>query len=593
MKKTRNSGHVLRSKRNEHEIALVRTCGIRHFSPMTPEYPHTIEPRGPSFGVFQEVAKLLSSSLDKEEVFRLIVCKSTEALDVDAATIRLFDEKRQKLYLAASFGVSEEYLARGPVEDEESVAAAVHGDPVAVFDVESELTGKYAEASRKEGVKSLLTAPVTVRGEVIGILRFLSKKPRQFTEAELEFAGALAEHCGVAIENAKAYENQQRQLLYFKALNDIGKAVNAGLSLREVLDVMVTKLPEATAVKGCTIRLLNSRIGRLELMASSGLSKQYLRRGDIDDEIATHHALQGEPVVIFDAVRDRRIEYNREAEAEGIKSILAVPIIVQGAIIGVLRLLSDTQRQFSDAEVAFTAAAAEHGGIAIRNAENMEKIQKLLTELEQHEEFLNQVVDGMGQELVVLEASGRVAMVNKAFCIARGEDEQHFIGIAAEEVLPFLGDTIPSFEGFKRRSEPHVAAVEQAAGEESRHMEMTASPVSIYGGDMADFVIITMRDVTDREKLQQEHLERTRLEGVLEMAGAVSHEVNTPLFSALGTAELLREDVADNEMLAGDVETIIKNLKTISELTKRIAGITSYETLQYAGGVKIVDIRKA
>jgi GAF domain-containing protein len=433
---------------------------------------------------------------------------------------------------------------------------------------------------------------MTVGGEVIGILRFLSKTARQFQGDEIEFAAALAERCGVALENAAAYEKQERQLSYFKALNEIGKAVNAGLSLREVLDFMVQKLPAVMKVKGCTIRLMNQRLGRLELMAASGLSKAYLSRGSIDDEIGTHRALQGEPVAVGEVGRDERIGYRCEAEEEGIHSILAVPIIVQGNIIGVLRLLSDAPRDFDDVEIAFTAAAAEHGGIAIRNAENLEKIQKLLTELEQHEEFLHQVVDGMGQDLLVLEASGRTAMANKSFTHRRGYNEQHFIGMPYSEAAPFLRPEIFPWDRIRQSTKPHIFTAE-LGGEAQQSLEITASPVFIYGGDKADFVIVTMRDVTDKERLRREQLERTRLEGVLEMAGAVSHEVNSPLFSALGTAELLKEDLADNVLLSQDVDVIIKNLKTISELTKRIAGITSYEAMEYAGGTKIVDISKA
>ena len=76
------------------------------------------------------------------------------------------------------------------------------------------------------------------------------------------------------------------------------------------------------------------------------------------------------------------------------------------------------------------------------------------------------------------------------------------------------------------------------------------------------------------------------------MAGAAAHELNTPIFSALGTAQLVLDDLNDQQ-LQHDLKTIIKNLNTVSELTKKMTRITKYEAKEYVGDTKIVDIQKA
>ena len=76
------------------------------------------------------------------------------------------------------------------------------------------------------------------------------------------------------------------------------------------------------------------------------------------------------------------------------------------------------------------------------------------------------------------------------------------------------------------------------------------------------------------------------------MAGAAAHELNTPVFSALGTAQLLLDDLTESQM-QNDLETIIRNLNSISELTRKMTRITKYEAKEYVGDVKIVDIQKA
>ena len=77
------------------------------------------------------------------------------------------------------------------------------------------------------------------------------------------------------------------------------------------------------------------------------------------------------------------------------------------------------------------------------------------------------------------------------------------------------------------------------------------------------------------------------------MAGAAAHELSTPVFSALGTAQLIMADLAESDVLCDDLQTISKNLKLISDLTCKMTRITRYEAKTYVGETNIVDIHKA
>ena len=109
------------------------------------------------------------------------------------------------------------------------------------------------------------------------------------------------------------------------------------------------------------------------------------------------------------------------------------------------------------------------------------------------------------------------------------------------------------------------------------------------GGEV-EFVIEVIRDITAKRQLEQEHLERVKLQGVVELAGTVAHEINSPLFAALGTAQLLEEDLESVELIK-DVQTIIRNLKNIGELTRKMTAMTGFESRDYVGATKIVELR--
>ena len=324
--------------------------------------------------LFIDVTKAITSKLDINEVFSLIARKIPGVIGVDAATIRLLDSKGKKLVLHAASGLSTTYLQRGPVDMESSVMKALKGTPIAIFDAANDPRLQYPEEARQEGIESMLVVPIPIRGEVSGVLRLLSRTAREFLPHEIAFVAALAEQCGIAIENARIYEDQKRQLSYFKAIFDIGKTINSTRNLDQILDMIVTRLTEVMHLKACTIRLIESTKGRLELKAAYGLSKSYLERGPLDDELATYYIMKGEPVMIPDATVDLHTIYHKEAAAEGVGSVLAVPISVQDEAIGMIRLLTSEVRYFSAADINFAMAVAEQGGIAVQNAVNYKNL---------------------------------------------------------------------------------------------------------------------------------------------------------------------------------------------------------------------------
>ena len=543
--------------------------------------------------LFQKVTRMITSTLEVEKVLNLIVQKVPQVVDVDAATIRLLDPAREKLLLGASSGLSREYLNRGPIDAEHNITKALSGVAVAIPDALSDPHIQYHEAVRKEGIISILVAPITMKTRIGGILRLLSKHPRIFEKNEIEFVAALAEQCGIAIDNARAYEEQNQQIKYLKSLEEIGKAINSTFQLQEVLRFIVDKVPEVMNLKGCTIRLFDPEKGHLDLVAASGLSEAYLGRGSIDDELSTQHAMKGEPVIIHDATMDTRVAYQNDAKKEGVASILAVAIVSKKRIIGVLRLLTSEKREFSNAQINFATAIAEQGGIAIQNAKNYGKITKLITELEQHENFLQMVIDSLHAQLFVIDINHRITMVNHAFLEIHNREENEIIGRPCHEVVTACNPDDCPLTQMGKGEKISVCLRQTRQGHKNRYLEEMATPVSAFGKTgRTDFIIITIRDVTAHVQLKEEQKTKERLQGVLEMAGAAAHELNTPIFSALGTSQLVLDDLEDSQ-LKDDLKTIIRNLTAVSELTKKMTRITKYEAKEYVGDMKIVDIQKS
>ena len=166
------------------------------------------------------------------------------------------------------------------------------------------------------------------------------------------------------------------QKRFFDSFREVVKAVGSTLDLNQVMDLLVKNVTEAMELKACAVRLLNPKSRTLDLLASCGLSQDYIRKGPVDADRSIASAAEGNIVVVRDAGKDPRAQYQQEAVAEGISTIVSVPLSVKGRTIGVLRIYTHQPRDFSQEELDFAQALAEIGAIAIENARMYERIKK-------------------------------------------------------------------------------------------------------------------------------------------------------------------------------------------------------------------------
>lgn len=164
---------------------------------------------------------------------------------------------------------------------------------------------------------------------------------------------------------------------YFVALYDVARVINASLDLSKVLEKIVQCVVKAMGVKASSIRLLDSRDRMLVLGAANGLSKGYVHKGPIlvEESGLDRKVLKGRSVWLKDAQTAKDFQYGSMAKAEGIKSVLVVPLILEKKAIGVLRVYTDKIRKFRDDELKFLRAVANLSAIALDNARMHETLQ--------------------------------------------------------------------------------------------------------------------------------------------------------------------------------------------------------------------------
>ncbi len=154
-----------------------------------------------------QITRTISSSLDLKEVLHLIVKKTCETTGSKGCTLMLLDDKGQRLEVKASFGLSDQYVGKGPVSTDKSISDTLRGAPIIIEDAASDPRVQYPQEAKKEGIASIVSVPISLRGRIIGVFRLYTSIPCKFTQDDIHFLIAVAEQSGIAIENAKMYQH--------------------------------------------------------------------------------------------------------------------------------------------------------------------------------------------------------------------------------------------------------------------------------------------------------------------------------------------------------------------------------------------------
>jgi GAF domain-containing protein len=141
----------------------------------------------------------------------------------------------------------------------------------------------------------------------------------------------------------------------------ITKSENADTMANQLTQVLVGAL----GIKGATIFVLNPEIEELEILASSGLSINYVNKGPVLVDKSIKLPSNREPVIITDVTTSDRLQYPEKAKEEKIRAIVSLPITLHGKIVGALRLYSSQIWDIAERDIEHLQVVAQNIGVAL------------------------------------------------------------------------------------------------------------------------------------------------------------------------------------------------------------------------------------
>jgi predicted Fe-Mo cluster-binding NifX family protein len=194
---------------------------------LTPKKEGAMERPTINYETLVRITKAISTIQDPEEIVLITVEGVTHALNVKGCALFLFSEKSNELRLAGYYGLSDEYVDKGPISAIRSIASSLQDrQPVAIFDVSDDPRIQYPEAAIKEGIASILSAPIIIGDQLVGCMRVYTAEPWEFTLTDVNFVQAVAQVVGMAMEMCRVNKGLKESIEILEMMQDPKSLIN-------------------------------------------------------------------------------------------------------------------------------------------------------------------------------------------------------------------------------------------------------------------------------------------------------------------------------------------------------------------------------
>ncbi len=167
-----------------------------------------------------KITGAISATRDPEDIVALTVESVKTAMDLKGCTLFLINRKTDELKIAGSYGLSQNYLDKGPISSLQSIAESFKEGPVAIYDVTDDPRIQYPGEAKLEGISSILSVPITLHNRVIGALRVYSSEPWEFTLDDVNFVHAVAQIVGMSIDLCRLNKGYKTSIEILKTMRD-------------------------------------------------------------------------------------------------------------------------------------------------------------------------------------------------------------------------------------------------------------------------------------------------------------------------------------------------------------------------------------
>ena len=599
-----------------------------------------------------QVSNKLAGVHDTDEVLDLIVNKAARLVGANAAFIRLLEGEILVAGAAtetAAAWLAESALDRPALGVGEGVNLLGHvmatKKPLVVEDVTEVELASFAQRLilKKHGFIGTAALPLLANDRSIEVLTVIDKQIRRFTDDEVSLLAAFADQASLALEKARLLQEAETREQEATQLYEITTQLASSPDMDSVLDLITAKATEMLGSLGSSILRFDQANGSLLLAKTHNVAPVLLERytGKPGVGVVGVAFQDNRPVWSSNITTDRSLnraggDAGRAIDESGLKAVLAVPIVVRDEPYGVLNVIYQETRNFTDNEIRLLQTLADSAAVAIGNARFIDETQQAREDAEARERQTAQLYEVTAQlasnhdldsvlNLITRQAvelmSGRAGYLHRFDEDRSGLVPVTMYGLEPEMKNMFfrpgegaVGRAFQERRVFWTDDQQNDPSIVLSDAETNRLMAAVASEWGVVGAVAAPIIIrnevygvlavgfdhhrsITDEDInliqsladsaavainnarfideTQQAKEDAEEANRTKSKFLANM----SHELRTPLNAIIGYSEMLQEEAAErvDDDFGPDLERINGAGKHLLGLINDVLDISKIE----------------
>ncbi len=340
--------------------------------------------------ILREIGLSIISSLDLSAVLDVLMSKTSSLLSNLATEVWLLTRGSRELELKACGNIDEkEWRHRVFSHTPPFLKAALEQKtPQFVNNVQTDPRILDTSYFRKHGLVSYLGVPLIAKGEVQGVIIFLTREEHEFSSEERDFLITIADEAAIAIHNSRLFEQVEKSNRDISALQAITATASESLALDTILHDVLKKITEIFGFDATRIFLLNSQMDEVNLRVSFETDPEFFahtRSVQWGQGIPGWVVKTGEPVIFENTLSNPRyqeLSHTKFAHKGRYSFLAAFPIKSKLRIVGAILCIGQEPRHFTSDEIQLITSMADQIGVSVENAQLYERIKEQTVQLE-------------------------------------------------------------------------------------------------------------------------------------------------------------------------------------------------------------------
>jgi NtrC-family two-component system sensor histidine kinase KinB len=514
----------------------------------------------------QEIARIINSALDPEQVFPQILKQLERLVEYDSCSIFVLEE--DQLRIVAARGLENMEVAFGitiPADPEVLVGRVLTTrQPIVVDDVQSEDGWLQIDGlPETKQIHGWIGAPLVVQDRAVGVLSVDNHTVKAYGPSEVAVVSAFADQAAVAVANARLYSEVQRRVQAMIALADTARVVTASLDLNEVLERILHQTMDCLEVEGTSLALLDEATGALEFRVASGkvAGEVVGVRLEKGEGVAGWVVEHDKPLIVPDVRSDPRFSPTMDERAGfETQAIACVPIQVKERTIGVLEAVNPRRGEFSEEQIELLMGIAAQAGTAIVHAQLFADTQSAQL---RYAGLFEDSID----PILISDLSGTITDANRSAEIFLGFSRKELLGKSVQELHLPDREHVPE-DLFQLKPGQTVRYDSEANHREGYRLAIEVHAKRIDIGQQP-FLQWILRDISERQELDQLRADLTSM---------IFHDLRSPLGNILSSLEVMNTAISkDDEALQSVLSIALRSGRRASRLVESLLDLDRLE----------------